>query len=86
MRLLDYGFRSAFLTSTEKRRLRADCFHDTLKILSEVIVPCSSSYFRRKATTLVRCSSVKSTTRALASTSQRKVLQSSMLFVIMCNV
>jgi len=35
VRLLDYGFRSAFITSTEKRRLRTDCFHDTLKILSE---------------------------------------------------
>lgn len=35
VRLLDYGFRAAFLTSTEKRRLRTDCFHDTLRILSE---------------------------------------------------
>ncbi|KAH3760493.1 adenosine deaminase [Pelomyxa schiedti] len=35
VRLLDYGFRSAFLTSTEKRRLRTDCFHDTLRILSQ---------------------------------------------------
>eukprot|EP01105_Mastigella_eilhardi_P005487 TRINITY_DN17187_c0_g1_i1.p1 TRINITY_DN17187_c0_g1~~TRINITY_DN17187_c0_g1_i1.p1 ORF type:complete len:761 (-),score=213.98 TRINITY_DN17187_c0_g1_i1:118-2400(-) len=35
VRLLDYGFRSAFITSTEKRRLRADCLHDTLRILAE---------------------------------------------------
>ena len=34
VRMLDYGFQSAFVTATEKRRLRADALHETLTILS----------------------------------------------------
>ena len=34
VRMLDYGFQSAFITATEKRRLRADALHETLTILS----------------------------------------------------
>jgi len=33
VRLLDYGFQGAFVSATEKRRLRADALRDTLRIL-----------------------------------------------------
>jgi len=35
VRLLDYGFQGAFINATEKRRLRADALHQTLKTLKE---------------------------------------------------
>ena len=35
VRVLDYGFQGAFVNATEKRRLRADALHQTLKVLSE---------------------------------------------------
>ena len=33
VRVLDYGFQGAFVNATEKRRLRADALHQTLKVL-----------------------------------------------------
>lgn len=35
IKIIDYGFRSAFLISTEKNRLRAEVFHICVKILLE---------------------------------------------------
>lgn len=45
IRIIDYGFRSAFLPSTEKARLRADVLHTCCKILLEVFCLTKRSYF-----------------------------------------
>jgi len=35
VRVIDYGFQGAFINATEKRRLRADALHQTLKVLKD---------------------------------------------------
>ena len=42
VRMMDYGFASAFVTPSEKKRLRADCFHECLKVLISAGIDVSS--------------------------------------------